>query len=102
VKQEKMKFRVCPSVDMHYSDDGNSITTEIDLAGVKKKDISLESGKAGFCLKANKEDLIFDSCYRFCEEIDAEKINAEFRNGMLRITAPVEKSFLHARKISVH
>ncbi|MBN2482760.1 MAG: Hsp20/alpha crystallin family protein [Candidatus Omnitrophica bacterium] len=102
MKREKIEFHMCPPVDMYYSDEGSTITTEIDLAGVRKRDIVLDAGKAGFCLKAKKEDLVFDSCYRFCEEVDTKRIDADFRDGMLRITAPVEKSFLHARKISVH
>lgn len=91
----------CPTVSMYHDDSDENLITEIELPGVKKNDLTIESGEEGFCIKAKKENVRYDSCYHFSHRVIPEKTRAEFINGLLKLRAPLRREALRARKIAV-
>jgi len=104
-----------PSVDMFDKDD--KVVIKAELPGLEKKDINLEVKNGVLTLKGErkfnnevKEENFYRremSCGKFIRsftlptEVDADKISAEFKNGLLTIEVP--KSEAHKPKqIAVH
>lgn len=99
--KNRMTMWMCPDINMYYDTAHKNVIAEVELPGVSKKDIKLETGEEGFCLEARRDDLRFDSCYNFSERTEPKKVHAEFRNGLLKLIAPISKASLHARRITV-
>ena len=91
---------------------GNNLVAEYRLPGVDDKDVHFEVGKYSLKIKAassreakvEKKGFYSHSFSKsaFYKEIplparvDAEKANAEFKNGVLRITAPITAASIQA------
>ena len=73
---------------------------EIGLPGVKKEDIDLEMTDLSFCIKASKEDIVYNACYTLAHSIDISKVETSFENGLLVIIAPFQHA-LSGTKITI-
>lgn len=91
----------CPDVGIYHDQMDKNVIAEVGLPGIRKKDIRLEAGDEGFCLKAERDDVMYDSCYRFDNRVDTKRIRARLDNGLLKLTAPIDKRELHARRINI-
>ncbi len=98
---DDMLGRECPTISTYHDEKGQRIISEVELPGVRKSDISVEAGEEGFCVKAKRGSLVFDSCFEYGHRVDSRKMRAEFHNGLLKLSVPLDKRGLHARKISL-
>lgn len=93
------KTKVIPCACFSHDDKEGRLKVEMELPGVNKKDISLDMRKDSFCVSAPRgEDTEFSGCYMLAHEINPEKTEARYENGLLRIFAPI-KDWEH--KVSV-
>jgi HSP20 family molecular chaperone IbpA len=62
----------------------------LELPGVDKKDITLEMRKDSFCVTAPRgEDTEYSGCFMLAHEVEADKTEAKYESGLLRIFAPI-------------
>jgi HSP20 family protein len=87
ILSEKTNFIITPKV---YADrDGEKYYLEVELPGVKKKDVNLEISEQTFCIEGEREDIDYYSCYTFGHPVDTDNVEAKFSNGLLNITVPL-------------
>ncbi len=91
-----------PAVDIHKTDDG--IVVQAELPGVKKEDVSVEVKENILIIRGerktdesiNEENYFrrercfgsFSRSFTLNEAIHPDKINAKFKDGVLKITIP--------------
>jgi HSP20 family molecular chaperone IbpA len=103
-----------PAIEMTEKD--NQFEVKVAVAGVDPKDIQIEATPDGLLVKGEtksekkeeKGDVItseFQSgslfrSIRFPRKIDADKVKADIKNGLLTVTAPVAEN-VKARKVQI-
>ena len=71
--------------------EGDHYHVSIELPGVKKKDIDLKIIKTGMRLRAKKgSDIEYVSELKFLCDADADKVKAEYENGLLTVDVPFD------------
>lgn len=98
---KKMEMWGCLEANIYHDEKGRNLIAEVGLPGVDKKDIKLEAGEDGFCVKAERGKINYDSCFCFDERVMADKTKAEFENGLLTMRAPINQQTMRAHKISI-
>jgi HSP20 family protein len=104
-----------PAVDVYEED--NAIVIKAELPGIDKKDIEVELNDGVLTLKGErnyenevKEDNYyrkeraygkFHRAFTLPEGLDPEKVEAAFKDGVLKVTVPKPEE-KQSRKISVH
>jgi HSP20 family protein len=87
---ERTKLMPCACLS-HDEKDNRRLSIELQLPGVDKKDISLDMRKDSFCVSAPRgEDTEYSGCYMLAHEIEPDKAEARFENGLLRVFAPIK------------
>jgi|SRR3990172_5154164 len=95
------KTKVTPCTCFSHDDTGRGLRIEVQLPGVDKKDISLEMRKDSFCVTAPRQDSEFSGCFMLSHEVEAEKTEANYENGLLRIFSPI-KDWEHKVNVMIH
>lgn len=104
-----------PPVDMSETDDGYAITVE--LPGLSKKEVSVEVDEHLLTISGSKEDVHkekrkhhqyaerrfgrFKRILSLPQDADLDRIDAQFANGVLTVTAPKRPGSPEARRIAV-
>jgi HSP20 family molecular chaperone IbpA len=89
-----------PMISINHNDDDTGLRIEVDLAGVSKKNVDLEMGNAGFCVKAEGEDFRYESCYMLAHEVKPDETKARFNSGLLTIHVPF-KDTARGHKVAI-
>jgi HSP20 family protein len=84
----KEKPEILPSVCVDH--DREKYHIEVELPGVEKDKIELEVGEQSFCVRAPREDIVYNACYTTAHAIDPGKTEAVFEEGLLKVTAPLK------------
>ncbi|MHA1578843.1 MAG: Hsp20/alpha crystallin family protein [Candidatus Freyarchaeota archaeon] len=92
------KINITPA--MLISHDKEKYDIEIELPGVKKKDIEFEMTDGSFCLRAVKGNAEFSTCAVLAHPIVSSKAEARFRDGLLKVTVPLKEMY-HGTKIKI-
>ncbi len=87
--KKKEKTMVIPTVCAYHDEKDENLIIEVELPGVKKKDVKLDMTEEGFCATGERADSIYQACYRFLHEITLDE--AKFDSGLLAITVPFQK-----------
>jgi HSP20 family molecular chaperone IbpA len=95
------KRKVAPTVTSYVDDNHETLTIEVSLPGVAKKDIRVRMHDDSFNLTAARDDLEYVTTLSFCCPVSPEKAHAEYNNGLLRITAPFRDVMEGAVEVSV-
>ncbi|UCE15940.1 MAG: Hsp20/alpha crystallin family protein [Candidatus Bathyarchaeota archaeon] len=80
---------------------GENYIVEVDLPGVKKKDIDLNMHEDIVHIVANRKDLEFHGHLHFPIKVDPKKAAAKFSNGLLKVEVPVKEKRNPPMKIEV-
>ena len=96
---ENVSSKWSPAVDVNETD--NSFTITADIPGLVKKDIEVNISNDVLTISSNKEysedsnthfnrleSLEVNKSFYLPEDIDAKKIDAQLKNGILEITIP--------------
>jgi HSP20 family protein len=102
-----------PSVESYVDQDGKKYHCRVSLPGVDPKDVQIHAQGNTLTIsgerKVNRsskdvnflhEEISYGSFERACtlpEGVDADKMTADYQNGMLEITAPMAASVLPRR-----
>jgi len=96
------RFRT-PAIDVY--DDGDKYMLEAELPGLTDKDIKIEvrngqlilstarsekseEKKKGRWIRRERREFRFSRSFTLPEDVDAEKIEAHFKNGVLQVSLP--------------
>ncbi len=96
-----MKPCACADVDIRHNDDDTGIVITALLPGVDKKDIELSMGTHNICIAGEREDFKYDGCYQLIHDVDPDKSDAKFENGLLTVTVPFKEP-LKGKRIEIH
>ncbi len=96
----KTKPLLSPDIVVIHDQEGYYI--EVELPGVKKKDLELEVAEQGFTVKGSRSDFDFVGSYYLAHQVNTEKVKAKFDDGLLDITIPLKQPLKVAgKKISI-
>ncbi|MEM3437790.1 MAG: Hsp20 family protein [Nitrososphaerales archaeon] len=99
-EEKKAKITILPGVSICHDEKDEGYDIEVELPGAKKEEINLYFWSRGFCVDANKEDVIYSGCYTLAHDISIDEVKAKFENGLLKIKVPFKEK-LRARKILI-
>ena len=104
-----------PAVEMFTKN--NELVVRADVPGLKKEDIAIELTEDALVLRGERKEekeekregyyqteRVYGSCYRLLplpDGVKIERAKAVFRDGVLEITAPMEKLEPHARTLEI-
>jgi HSP20 family protein len=86
----KEKAEILPSVCVDH--DSEKYHIEIELPGVQKDKIHLEVNENSLCIRAPRDDLVYNACYTIAHAIEPSKTEALYEEGLLKVTAPLKSS----------
>ena len=105
-----------PSVECFIDRDSKKFHCQVMLPGVEPRDVNLQvlgntltiTGERSASRETNEADYLrreitygsFQRSFLLPEGVDKDKLNAEYRNGILEITAPISAAAL-PRKVEV-
>ena len=96
------KNRLTPCACFSHDESGARLRIDLEMPGVKRDDIKLEMRRNSFCVSAPKsENSEYSSCFMLTHEIEPEKAEAKYENGLLRIFSPI-KDWEHKVSVPVH
>ena len=117
-QQEEQNFAegFIPAVETSIDKDGKKFHCQVMLPGIDPKDVNIQvlgntltiSGERSNTREVKEADYLqreitygsFQRTIELPEGVDKDKVNAEYRNGVLEITAPISAAAL-PRKIEV-
>lgn len=78
---------------MRYDDTKSAWNLTVELAGVTKENIKIDTAEGYLQLSGEKTKGLqtgkFEGSYRLPEDVDAEKIEATFEDGILNVNIPM-------------
>jgi HSP20 family protein len=89
--KKKDKVVVPPTVCVYHDEKDENLIIEVELPGVKRKDVKLNMTDEGFCVTGERADSIYETCELFLHEITLDKARAKFSSGLLTVTVPFQK-----------
>jgi HSP20 family protein len=95
------KTKVTPCTCFFHDDTAKGLRIEVQLPGVDKKDISLEMRKDSFCVTAPRQDSEYSGCFMLSHEVEPERAEATYENGLLKIFSPI-RDWEHKVNVMIH
>lgn len=83
-----------------FCHDDKEYSIEFELPGVDKEHIELEIGEQSLCVSGSRDDAEYSGCYSLAHEVDEDKAEAKYENGLLRLKIPLKKQ-VQAKKIKI-
>ena len=98
---EREKRVLVPMTNILHDDEDKGFRIEVDLVGAAKDSVDLEIGSGGFCVKAEGEDIRYESCFMLAHEVRPEEASAKFDAGLLTVHVPFRGS-VRGHRVAVH
>ncbi|MBM4338684.1 MAG: Hsp20/alpha crystallin family protein [Deltaproteobacteria bacterium] len=84
------RVKVTPCACISHDRDQGYLKAELEMPGVDKKDIKLDMRNNSFCVSAPRgEDTEYSGCFTLAHEVLADKAEARYENGLLKINTPI-------------
>ena len=99
--QIQEKLYLSPDVCMWPSDDYTRYHIEVTLPGVERESITLKFHEDSFFIKGETEDTFYIGSYAVGCEVDPEKAEAVYKNGLLKIEVPFKETELHTVDVEI-
>jgi HSP20 family molecular chaperone IbpA len=93
----KMAADVCSYVD----EDDHHLHLEICVPGVKKTAINLKMRDDSYSLYAPRDDFDYVSAAAFCCPVNSKKAKASYKDGVLKVKAPLKDPMEGARVVRI-
>jgi HSP20 family protein len=94
------KMKLTPCACFSHDETGERLMIEVEMPGVNKSDIRLDMRSDSLCVSAPRgKDAEYSSCFVLSHEVEPDKTEAKYENGLLRIFSPIKG---WDKKISVH
>jgi HSP20 family molecular chaperone IbpA len=99
----KMTNRVNPVVCAEYDEEADAYEVEIQLPGVNRENVDLKVLPGGFMVRAPRSDndTEYIGSYAFCCPVDEEKVEANFKNGLLKAHFKLQQPYDKAHKVEI-
>ena len=81
--------------------EGENYVVEVELPGVKKKNVTTTMHEDIIHVLAEREDLAFHGHLHFPIKVNPKKAEAKFSNGLLRVEVPIKEKRSPPTKIEV-
>ncbi len=95
------KVVIPPHMFACLDDKGVNYLVEVELPGVKKKDIELSMHEDIIHVQADRKDLEFHGHMHFPLKVNPKKAKAQFNSGLLKVTVPLKEKLVPPMKIKV-
>ncbi len=83
-----------------FCHDEKEYAIDFELPGVDKEHIELEVSGQSLCVSGSRDDAEYAGCYMLAHEVDENKAEAKFENGLLRLRLPLKKP-VEGKKVKI-
>lgn len=95
------KVVIPPHMFACLDDKGENYEVEIELPGVKKKDIELNMHDDLIHIHAERKDMTFHGHLHFPIKVNPRKAKARFDEGLMKVTVPLKEKRTPPMKIKI-
>lgn len=81
--------------------EGDTVRVVIELPGVDKQDIELETTAESMCVRVNTDARKFQKTVALTTAVDPETAKAEYNNGILEVTLTAKDKNVKAKRIDI-
>jgi HSP20 family protein len=89
---------ILPTATFFHDDKEYSI--DFELPGVDKEHIELAVSSQSLCLTGSRDDADYSGCYTLAHEVEEDKAEAKYENGLLRLKIPLKKP-VEGKKVQI-
>jgi len=82
--------KVTPCTCFSHDDRKGALQIAVEMPGVDKNSISLDMRKDSFCVSAPREETEYSGCFMLAHEVEPDRAEARYENGLLSIVAPMK------------
>ncbi len=100
-KAEDIKYHIHPTYFFDYDDEENTWEIEINLPGVKKKNVSFKVLDDAFQLLAVRDQALYHLEESLPCLIDRKSVEGKYENGLLKIKGKIKNPMEDAVKIEL-
>jgi len=95
------KIKVGPDICSYIDDEGEVLTVEISIPGVKRDKIDLKLTEDSLYLTAPRDDVEFVGTLAFCCPVVPDKAEARYEDGLLKLTVPFKDQMANAVRVKI-
>ena len=95
------KIKMSPDICAYSDENDGKLNIEIELPGVKKKDITFQLREDSFYVSAPKHDVEYIGSYAICYPVMPNKAHAKYTDGLLTVTVPYREPLGKAFNVQI-